>query len=286
MIQIHNLRQIKNRLKSIGNTRKITRAMEMVSASKLSKVKSSFFLSKPYIDAMQTMLYDIISDSPGIKNDLIEKRENIKNITLCVMTSDTGLCATYNDNVIKCAERFLSARSGSTVKIVAIGREGYNYFRVKGHTVSNRYLDLYGRYSPEVSDEIAAKLVEMYVGGFTDEVYITYTNFRSSLRHIPVVEKLLNIEPVAGERKHYTFEPSAQALIVSITSSFIAQKVRTIMLEAFTSEHSARMLAMKMATDNADELTEQLTLARNKARQFAITKEVLEIAASAEALKG
>jgi len=286
MIQVHNLRQIKNRIKSIGNTRKITKAMEMVSGSKLSKVKHLFLMSKPYHEAMQAMLYDIISDSPGIKNALIHKREHIKKITLCIVTSDTGLCAAYNSNVIKCAEDFLRARKGTVVKIVAIGREGYTHFRASGYTITKSYLNLYGRFTQATFDQITSTLIGLYTAGVTDEVYAAYTVFKASLRHTPVVEKLLNIEPVSGGRKYYTFEPSAQALVDSLASRFISQKIRTILLEALTSEHSARMLAMKTATDNADDLVDQLTLARNKARQFAITKEVLEIAASAEALKG
>jgi len=286
MIQIQNLRQIKNRLKSIANTRQITKAMEMVSASKLNKVKSAFHLSRPYAEAMQTMLYDIISDCPGIRSVLVKKREAVNSITLLVITSDTGLCAGYNDNIIKFAEQFLKSRTGHAVDIMAIGREGYNYFRNSGYTVGSSYLNLYGRYSPQVSDEISARLIQAFLDGSTDEVYVVYTIFNTTLRHAPVVEKLLNIEPVAVERKYYAFEPSSQALMDSMAFRFITQKVRSIILEAFTSEHFTRMLAMKTATENADELTDELTLARNKARQFAITKEVLEIAASAEALKG
>jgi F-type H+-transporting ATPase subunit gamma len=286
MIQAQNLRQIKVRIKSIGNTRKITRAMEMVSASKLSKVKTSFFLTKPYLVNLENMLYDLLSDSPGLKNVLLEKRAPVKNSALCVVTSDTGLCGAYNNNVIKRTEQFLKGLKSPGVSVIAVGREGYNYFRKNGFHMAHSYLGIYGRYSSDLSDEIATDLINMFVKGEADEVYIAYSHFKASLRHVPDVEKLLNVEPPAKPRNYYTFEPSAEAVLNSMISKYATYKMREILLEAFTSEHSARMLAMKTATDNADDLTEQLTLARNKARQFAITKEVLEIAASAEALKG
>jgi len=286
MIQAQNLRQIKVRIKSIENTRKITRAMEMVSASKLSKVKTSFFLTKPYLSSLENMLYDLLSDSPGLKNALLEKRRRVKNTALCVVTSDTGLCGAYNNNVIKYAERFLKGLKSPGVSVVAVGREGHNYFRKNGFHMAHSYLGLYGRYSPDLSDEIAKNLIDMFLKGEADEVYVIYSHFKATLRHAPEAEKLLNIEPAGRTRNYYTFEPSAQGLLNSMISKYVTYKMREILLEAFTSEHSARMLAMKIATDNADDLTAQLTLARNKARQFAITKEVLEIAASAEALKG
>lgn len=286
MIQAQNLRQIKLRIKSIENTRKITKAMEMVSASKLTRVKGPFSLMKLYTDALEAMLYDLISDSPGSNNVLIEKRENVKNSTLCVVTSDTGLCGTYNDNVLKCADRFLESLNGPSVNIITIGKEGYTHFQKKGLRISRSYPGLYGRYTPELSDRIAGNVVDMFVKGETDDVYIAYSHFRTSLRHLPAVEKLLNIEPPPKAKNYYTFEPNAQVILDKMAYRYIVYKMRGILLESFTSEHSARMLAMKTATDNADDLTEQLTLARNKARQFAITKEVLEIAASAEALKG
>lgn len=287
MIQLQNLRQIKLRIKSIENTCKITRAMEMVSASKLSKIKAEFLSTKPYLAALETMIHDLVSDSPGIaKNILLQKREQIKNTTVCVITSDTGLCGVYNNNVIRQTEKFLAELNRPNVNIVAVGKEGYGYFLKKGIPIAHSYLGLYGRYSPVVSAAITKDLINMFIGHETDEVYVVYSRFNPSLRHMPVVEKLLNIESLETPRKYYIFEPSAQAILNSLLPKYTAYKMRSVISEAFTAEHSARMLAMKTATDNAHDLIEQLTLARNKARQFAITKEVLEIAASSEALKG
>ena len=165
MIQAQNLRQIKLRIKSIGNTRKITRAMEMVSASKLSRVKSPFSLMKPYTEALETMLLNLLSDSPTSENSLLKKKANVKNLALCVVTSDTGLCGTYNDNVIRCAEQFLGSLKGPSVNVIAVGKEGYSYFHKKGFRVARSYPGLYGRYSPVISDRIAGDLVDMFIGG-------------------------------------------------------------------------------------------------------------------------
>ena len=258
----------------------------MVSASKLSRVKGPFSSMKSYAEALETMLYNLLSDSPTSENSLLKKRANVKNSALCVVTSDTGLCGTYNDNVIRCAEQFLEGLKGRGVSVIAVGKEGYNYFHKKGFRVARSYPGLYGRYSSATSDRIAGDLADMFMVGEADELYIAYSHFKASLRHTPVIEKLLNIEPRTVVKNYYTFEPNAQIILDRMAFRYILYKVRSILLEAFTAEHSARMLAMKTATDNADDLTEQLTLARNKARQFAITKEVLEIASAAEALKG
>jgi len=286
MIQTQNLRQIRVRIKSIENTRKITRAMEMVSASKLSRVKAPFSLIRPYLAELESMLCNLLSDSPGLKNALLEKREKIKNSALCVVTSDTGLCGTYNDNVIKCAEQFLGGIKDHNVSVIAVGKEGHNHFQKKGFRVTGSYPGLYGRYSPKTADVITGDLKTMFISGEADEVHVAYSRFRASLRHPPAVEKLFAVEFTAKPGSGHIFEPPAEAMLDSMILRYATCKMRAILMEAFTAEHSARMLAMKTATDNADDLIKQLTLARNKARQFAITKEVLEISASAEALKG
>lgn len=286
MIQAQSLRQIKLRLKSIANTRKITRAMEMVSASKLSRVKMPFFAMKPYTTALRTLLNNVISDRPELRNPMIEKSEKVVSVALCIITSDTGLCGAYNANIVSAAEHFLRGLNCPKINIIAVGKEGFNHFRKLGFNVSGSYLGLYGRFSKKIADDIAGSLVSSFLNQEADEVYVAYSVFKASLRHKPVVEKILNIEPIGSFERRYIYEPDPQAVLDNLISEYVRCKFREILMESFTCEHSARMLAMKTATDNADDLTEQLTLARNKARQFAITKEVLEIAASAEALKG
>ena len=283
---IQSFRRLKERIKSIDNTRKITRAMEMVSAAKLNKAKGAFFSSKPYLSHIERILSDFLSDMETAVHPLLEKRKSVNTVTMVVVASDTGLCGTYNYNILKLAEDFADKHTGEQVKIVAIGKEAFSYFRKEGYDVENYYLGLRGKFSEDIAMEITNALINMYINRQTDEIYVIYTHFSPNLRHKPSIEKFLNIEYAPKKRKNYILEPGRDAILNELISKYLLDKIRVMLLDSLTAEHSARMLAMKLATDNADELIETLTLQKNKARQAAITKEVLEIAMSAEALKG
>lgn len=284
---IQSFRQLKDRIKSIENTRKITRAMEMVSAAKLNKVKSSFLSYKNYFGHMERILFNLLSDIEPATHPLLEKRKVKKSVAIMVVASDTGLCSTYNNNIVKVAKEFADKIGGrDKVKIVAVGKEAFTYFKKECYEVNNFYLGLRGKFSDEITLDITNMLTNLFVNGEADEIYITYTHFSPNLRHKPVVEKFLDLEYAQKEKQYYILEPGREAILNELISKYLLDKIRVILLDAFTAEHSARMLAMKLATDNADELIDTLTLLKNKARQAAITKEVLEIALSAEALKG
>lgn len=282
---IQTLRQIRTRIRSIENTRKITRAMEMISAAKLNRVKKMFYASRPYFFNLESILRGLLSDTKCI-HPLLEKRQERKNVALCVITSDTGLCGTHNHNLLRAASAFLESHNKNQIRLITVGKAAFSYFHKRDFFVENAYLGLYGRYSAQVSDSITKNLIDIFSSGEADEVYVAYTHFSSSLRHNPVVEKFLNIEFDEKRRVRYILEPNADDILEEMIPKFLITRMRVILLDAFTSEHSARMFAMHNATDNADGLIDTLTLARNKARQAAITKEVLEIAMSAEALKG
>jgi len=281
---IQNLRQIKSRIKSIENTRKITRAMETISAAKLNRIKNSFYAARSYSASLEAALRRFLADT-ATENPLIKKRESVRNVALCVIGSDTGLCGPYNNDVIKQAEVFLGRYNKDSVRLLAVGREIFAYFKNKGYTVSRSYIGLYGRYSVKISQELVNELISVYLSGETDEAYIAYTHFSSNLRHMPVIEKFLDLDPADGKRMYYIFEPDADKIAEDMIPRYLISKMNTVIMDAFTAEHSARMLAMKIATDNADELIDTLTLARNKARQSQITREVVEIAMAAEAIK-
>ena len=283
---IQSFRQLKDRIKSIDNTRKVTRAMEMVSASKLNHVKSAFFSSKPYFSNLERVLFSFLSDLESVSHPLVDERKEKRSIALVVVTSDTGLCSVYNNNVIKSAKEFADKAGRDRIKIVAVGKEAFSHFKRESYEVENSYLGMRGKFSEKVSSDITNALINMFINRQADEIYVVHTNFSPSLRHNPVVEKFL---PIASERKarhYYLLEPDKEAILNSLIEKYLSAKMRIILLDSFTAEHSARMLAMKLATDNADELIDTLTLQKNKARQYAITKEVLEIAMSAEAVKG
>ncbi|MDD5427768.1 MAG: ATP synthase F1 subunit gamma [Candidatus Omnitrophica bacterium] len=283
---IQSFRQLKDRIKSIESTRKITRAMEMVSAAKLNKVKSAFFSSKNYFARTERILFDLLSDLEPADHPLLEKRKAKNAIALAVIASDTGLCSTYNNNVIKLAKDFADRFDRERVKIIAVGKEAFSYFKKENYGINNFYLGMRGKFSEEIAADMTGTLVKLFTGGEADEIYIAYTHFSPNLRHKPVVEKFLDIEYAHKEKRHYILEPDKEAILNELISKYLADKIRVILLDSFTTEHSARMLAMKLATDNANELIDTLTLLKNKARQAAITKEVLEIANSAEALRG
>lgn len=283
---IQNLRQVKNRIRSVRNTRKITHAMEMVAAAKLHRIKSLFLLSRPYLQNMESLVKRLVRDARPDAHPLLVKREPARSVGICVMASDTGLCGPYNHNIISFADWFSSGFDKEAVKIIAVGKEAYGHFRKQAFNITDSYLGLQGKYSPGFEDELAGRLKSYFLSGAIDEAYLVYMDFSSALRHRPIAEKVLPVDMPGEEKIDYILEPGMDEILDSIIPKYVSAKIRLALLNTMTSEHSARMFAMKTATDNADELTKELELARNKARQFAITKEVLEVAMSAEALKG
>lgn len=283
---IQSLRNIKIRMKSVESTKKITRVMEMVSASKLNRMKNILYAARPYFSKVEALMHNVLKSSNMPDHPLLKKRSEIKSIAVFVVTSDAGLCGTYNHSIIRLVEEFAEGKRKEGVEIIAIGREAFNYFKKAGYRISDGYEGLHNRYSVEVAADIADLFKKLFIDHKADEVYAAYTRFDSTLHHKPVVEKILNIEPAQNGGVEYIAEPDMAAVLDELLSWYLHEKIRIIMLNSFTSEHSARMVAMKTATENAEDLIDSLTLSRNKARQAMITKEVIEIASSAEALKG
>lgn len=277
---------IKTRMRSVANIRKITRAMEMVSMSKLNRVKSALFAARNYFGHLESILNDFFSYTGYASHPLMEKRLSSGKIGLCVITSDTGLCSIYNQAIIRSAEVFMANLRKDNIRIVAVGKEGHHHFKKLGHEIKSSYLELHGRYPGKLTKEIASDLINLFLNHEVDEAYIAYTRFESTLRHRPRVEKFVNIEyAFTGNKDYIILEPDIEGVAEDLIPKYLFEKFRLVLLEALTSEHAARMFAMKTATDNADELMDTLTLLRNKARQAAITKEVIEIASGAQALR-
>lgn len=283
---IQSLRDIKLRMKSIENTQKIMRAMQMVSATKLNRVKNAYHSLQGYFLKLESAMNNILSGIEVPPHPLLEKRENVKKIVLCVMTSDTGLCGIYNHSIIRFCESFMNSYDADRVILITIGKEGFQYFKKHGFAVAEAYLGLNGKYSAKVSQEIVGKLTSMFLNKEADEVYVAYTHFIGTLKHRPMIEKFLNIEQNKQKGRSYLIEPDINVLLNELLSHYISEKLHLIFLDAFLAEHAARMIAMKTATDNAKDLIESLTLLRNQVRQADITKEMLEIALSAETLRG
>ena len=281
-----SLRQIKNRIRSIENTKKLTRAMEMVAAAKLKPLENQLRAARRYSLKIESLLYNLLAQGMSLKHPFLEEREEKQRLTLCLVTSDTGLCGSYNHTIIRAAENFLSGQKIDKVNLVAIGKKGYNYFKKRNFTIASAYTDFRGRYSDEALEKIIECLTGMFLNGQTDEIYIAYTRFESSSRQTPVLEKFLNIQPKAGTSIEYLVEPARKAVVEDLITAHSNAKIRNILLDSFISEHSSRVMAMGEATDNAKELLEELILFRNKVRQASITRDIMEIVSAAEALKG
>lgn len=285
---MQTIRQIKNRIKSIENTRKITRAMQMISSVKLARTKAAFHSNQAYSRKIEEILKNMAADGDDtFAQGLFEPPHKTASIALAVIASDSGLCGTYNHALTERTAAFLKEHRGKTFRILAIGQEAATYFRKAGMPVEHSYLRLFGKFNAECADEISRILIDLFMRNDVGEAYVAYMRFSPSLRHTATVERFLPIErPRGGVALHYLTEPDRASVLNELIPRHLIYKIRSTLLEAFMAEHSARMLAMMHATDNASELIEGLTLMRNKARQASITQEVLEIANAAEALKG
>ncbi len=281
-----SLRQIKSRINSTENTKKIMRAMEMVSVSKLKKVQVPLHFSRKYFLKLDQVFRRLASNQENCVHPFFSKRENSSRVVLLVVTSDTGLCGTYNNRILALAAQFWGEQAQKGIQLMTIGKKGLNYFRKQGAIILKSYVDLYGRFSGELAQRIAADLYRLCAADPQLKIFFAYTQFRSALRLQPTLEKLFESDVHSGGPLQYIIEPSPARVWEDLIPEYIQAKIRRVLLEAFTSEHSARVIAMKQASDNAKELLEILVLLKNKLRQYSITKEVIEIISAAEALRG
>jgi F-type H+-transporting ATPase subunit gamma len=283
---IQTLRQIKARIRGIENTWKITRAMEMVAVSKLRRLQSALGPLRAYFGKLDHLVQNYLADLGERSHPFLEAKKRTKTVALCLITSDSGLCGTYNESLIRVAKDFISRYGAKEVNLIAIGKKGFTYFKRQGMPISHAYVGLHGRISPQMLKELTGVLTSSFISGEVDEVYVAYTRFESAARYRPTIEKILNLEPSPNKPFEYIVEPDYSAVLQELLPLFILKKIHLMLMESMISEFSARALSMRSATDNAKELIEGLILLRNKVRQSTITKEVLEIVSTAEALKG
>jgi F-type H+-transporting ATPase subunit gamma len=284
------LRDLRRRIRSVQGTQQITKAMEMVAAAKLRKAQTKLESSRPYASKMQSMLSNLSGRAASLSHPLFEKREG-KKICLVVVTSDRGLCGSYNHNVIHQAEKFLKSFDPGKVYLVIIGKKAYTYFAKRPWMIKQKYLNLGGNLNFAQVKNISGDLVNLFLSGEADEVHFAYTKFISAITHRVTLEKFLNIESqVKSDSKEsyvdYIFEPDPQKIFAELLPDYCLTRVQMFLADSFASEHGSRMISMGAATKNAEEMIEHLTLVLNKLRQATITKEMLEITTGAEALKG
>jgi F-type H+-transporting ATPase subunit gamma len=283
------LKAIRKRISSIRNTQQITKAMKMVSAAKLRRAQEAAVMARPYAEKMTDLLKNLSARGPREAHPLLKVREE-KKIHLVLFTSDRGLCGGYNANLIRAAEAFIRRDgAGKEVHLMLVGRKGADYFRRRRATISDRHINVLATPAEELAAEIAGKIIARFANGETDAVYILYSRFRSPLSQVPTLEKLLPVAlPETGHPEQlteYLYEPSIEALLASLLPKVAEVAIFRALLEATASEHGARMTAMDSATSNASKMMGSLTLQMNRARQASITRELMEIVGTAEALK-
>jgi len=293
---VATLRAIKNRIRSITNIRQITKAMETVSATKLRRAQSRAEQGAPYSDKMGEILANLVASLPKgatVQHPLMEVREAVKTICLVVVASDKGLCGSFNANVARVAkiEALRWEADGVKVIILPIGKKMRDAFKRDSRVVEG-FVGLDQAIPFSELKLLTDRLTDMFTSGEVDRVDFVFTRFINAAVQRATHEQFLPLSRVdAGDEssqktRDYIFEPDAQSLFISLLPAYARVKVFFILAQNYASEHAARMVSMKNATDNASDLIKSLTLQRNKARQAAITKELSEIVGGAEALKG
>jgi F-type H+-transporting ATPase subunit gamma len=284
---IQSLRQIKNRIRSIQNTKKVTAAMELISVAKLNRIDKLLVGIEPYFLKLESLMNRFLNSTRQISSPFLERIKDPQKFVLVLISADSGLCSTYSSNIIHLGEEFIKSHGQNKISLICVGKKGFNYFKKQGFEISKSYLELNAKYSQKLCDEITGYLMDLFFSGQADEIYVAYTRYGSILFHKPTLIKFLNIEPDSRQEKiDYILEPDKQRILQELILRYMLIKMRLIILESFTSEHASRMIAMKTATDNALDLLTDLTLTRNKVRQAGITSEIVEIIASSEAVKG
>jgi F-type H+-transporting ATPase subunit gamma len=290
MAAVLSVRAIRRKIRAVGNIKKITRAMQMVSASKLKKVQERLMQLRPYSDKIIGFLQNLASQVKDLDYPMFRPREKVKSIGLVVMLSDKGLCGSYNANMLRYTQRFIEEQ-GKPVQAVAIGKKAVEFFRKQKMETAATYTQLPAEIPFAQIKAMTHDLAEMFRSGKVDEVYLLFTRYVNAMTFQPGHVKFLPIEARAEPGKkapplEYEFEPEPGKILDRLIPRYVEVSFHRLLLESMSSEHAARMNAMRNATDNATDLIDNLTLVYNKARQSGITRELLDIVGGAEALKG
>lgn len=289
------LKDIRNRISSTKNTRQITRAMKMVSAAKLRRAQDAILSSRPYAYRIYSIMLSL-ARREGVEHPLLEVRPE-KRIRLVVLSGERGLCGAFNTNVIKATNRFLREKEaqGIEVSLDLLGKKAYDIYRKK-RSIGTHHEGILLRPSYATIAPIAESILASYRGGEFDAIYLVYNEFKSAIQQTTTVERLIPVskevpDGVVGVLRHqeaatnYIYEPSERAILDELIPRHFRMQIFRAVLESVASEHGARMSAMENATKNASEMIESLTLDYNKARQAAITKELMEIVGGVEAMR-
>ncbi len=288
-----NLRAIRKRIGSVKSTQQITKAMKMVSAAKLKRAQDAIVAARPYAHKMREVVQAVAGRAGKDAHPLLSYRET-KKVALLVITSDRGLCGGFNSNLLRAANRFLqeTRENVGEVALYVVGRKARDFFRRRQVPMRKEYVNVLGTLSYAHAEQFANDLVDGFLAEEFDEVVIAFNEFRSAISQAVRIDKLF---PVAFEQAEkegsgtdidYLYEPSQEEILATLLPKYVEAQIFRMLLESVAGEHGARMTAMDSATNNAVDMISRLTLQMNRARQAAITKELLEIISGAEALKG
>jgi F-type H+-transporting ATPase subunit gamma len=285
-------REIRNKIKSVQNTRKITKAMEMVAASKMRKAQERMRHARPYADKVRNIAAHLANANPEYRHPFLVRRDTVKAAGVIIVTTDKGLCGGLNTNVLRMITQRMREleRAGTKLQVTAIGNKGLGFMQRIGAKVVSQITHLGD--SPHLEKMIGPVKLQLdaYAAGEIDAVYIAYTRFINTMKQEPVVEQLLPLDPSKLQdtsREYswdYLYEPDAQSVLDELLLRYVESMVFQAVAENMASEQSARMVAMKSASDNAKKVIGDLQLSYNKARQAAITKELSEIVSGAAAV--
>ena len=289
------LREIRTRIRTVRNIEKITRAMKLVAAARLKRAQGRVEAARPYAERMEQMLRRLSAAGATTEHPLLQVREE-RNVAALVLTSDRGLCGSYNTNLLRQAIQFLRARDPESIRLILMGRKGERFFRRHPYPVLESHMLGSGAdLSFADVQPIAQTLRRLFESGEVDAVYVIYQRFQTAMTQVPTVLPLLPLKPVQASETEVAqmevlagemiFEPAPDELLGRLLPRYVDTQVFRTLAEAIASEHGARMTSMSAATENAGEMISTLTLSLNRARQAAITREIAEIVSGAEALK-
>ena len=281
-----NLKEIRNRISSVSSTMQITSAMKMVSAAKLKKAQDAITAMRPYANKLTALLQNLSANLDAESGSKFAESRPVKTVLIVAITSNRGLCGAFNSNIIKQTNQLAEIYSDKKLSVLAIGKKGNDILSKNLEILSNQST-VFDKLSFENVAEIAEMLMAKFESGAFDKIELVYNKFKNAATQIVTTEQFLPILATADERgvpSDYIFEPTKEEIVKTLIPKSLKMQLYKAIRDSFASEHGARMTAMHKATDNATELRDQLKLTYNKARQAAITNEILEIVGGAEAL--
>jgi F-type H+-transporting ATPase subunit gamma len=286
-------RELKSRIKSVENTRKITRTMEMVATSKMKRAQDRVVAARPYANALADVISSLYSSDLAERFPLLRQPAQPRRVALVVLTSNRGLAGGFNANLIKAARAQIAdlERAGVQVDVHVIGKKGLGYFKYVGRALASQRIDITDRPTADNAAEIVDELMAQFVAQQIDGVYVTYSKFHSVLSTPATTDRILPVTPPAAKdgasrQRDYLLYPDAETLLTELLPSYVRNAVYRALVETAAGEQSARRTAMKNATDNAGDILNVLRRTYNRARQAQITQEIAEIVGGAAALQG